>query len=65
MIEQLLSPASLNSAIIVMLALFAKDVVVGALRAVAKKLLSDKNAKNDALGEAAAVLADSIDKIKK
>ena len=65
MIEQLLSPASLNSAIIVMLALFAKDVVVGALRALAKKLLTDKNKKNDGLGEAATVLADSIDKIKK
>jgi hypothetical protein len=48
-----------------MLALFAKDIVVGALRAVAKKLLSDKNTKNDALGEAAVVLADSIEKIKK
>ena len=65
MIESLLSPASLNSAIIVMLALFAKDVVVGALRALAKKLLSDKNKKNDGLAEAAVVLADSIEKIKK
>lgn len=65
MFEQLLSPASLNSAIIVMLALFAKDVVVGALRAFSKKLLTDKNKKNDGLGEAALVVADSIDKIKK
>lgn len=65
MLEQILSPASLNSAIIIMLALFAKDIVVGALRAVAKKLLSDKDKKNDALGEAAVVLADSIEKIKK
>jgi hypothetical protein len=48
-----------------MLALFAKDLVIGALRAVAKKLLSDKNPKNDSLGEAAVVLADSIEKIKK
>ena len=65
MIEHLLTTANLNSAVIVMLALFAKDFVVGLLRAVSKKLLTDKNKKNDALGETAAVLADSLEKVKK
>lgn len=65
MIDNLLNPASLNSVVVVMLALFAKDLVVGALRAVAKKLLTDKNKNNDGLGVAADVLADSIEKIKK
>jgi hypothetical protein len=65
MVEQLLTVTNLNSAVIVMLALFAKDFVVGLLRAVSKKLLTDKNKKNDALGETAAVLADSLEKVKK
>lgn len=65
MIEQLLTAANLNSAVVLMLALFAKDFVVGALRALAKKFLTDKNKKNDGLGEAATVLADSLEKLKK
>jgi len=65
MIEQLLTSANLNSAVIVMLALFAKDFVVGILRAFSKRLLTDKDKKNDGLGETAAVLADSLEKIKK
>lgn len=65
MLESLLTPENLNSVVVVIVAMFAKDVVVGALRALAKKLLSDKNKKNDAIAEAAVVLADSLDKIKK
>jgi hypothetical protein len=65
MIEQLLTAANLNSAVIVMLALFAKDFVVGILRAVSKKLLSDKDKKNDAIGVTAGVIADSLEKVKK
>ena len=65
MIEQLLTSANLNSAVIVMLALFAKDFVVGILRAVSKKLLTDKDKKNDGLGVTAGVIADSLEKIKK
>ena len=58
------SPDSLKSIVLVMLALFAKDFVVGLLRALKKRLLSDKDPKNDALGEAAGVLADSIEKVQ-
>lgn len=65
MMNSLLNPVDMHSVVIVMLALFAKDLVVGALRAFAKKLLTDKNKNNDALGIAADVLADSVEKIKK
>ena len=58
------SPDSLKSIIVVMLALFAKDFVVGLLRALKRKLLGDKDPRNDALGEAAGVLADSIERVK-
>ena len=65
MIEQLLTAANLNSAVVLMLALFAKDFVVGILRAVSKKLLTDKDKKNDAIGVTAGVIADSLEKVKK
>jgi len=65
MIEQLLTAANLNSAVVLMLALLTKDFVVGILRAVSKKLLTDKDKKNDAIGVTAGVIADSLDQVKK
>lgn len=65
MIESLLTQANINSAVLMMVALFAKDFVVGILRAFSKKLLTDKDKKNDALGTTAAVIADSLEKVKK
>jgi hypothetical protein len=65
MIEQLLTAANLNSAVVLLIALFTKDFAVGILRAVSKKLLTDKDKKNDAIGVTAGVIADSLEKIKK
>ena len=47
-----------------LLALFARDVVVGMLRAYSKRAHSDKDPSNDAAADAADVIADSITKLK-
>jgi hypothetical protein len=59
----LASPSSLQSMLVVLLALFAKDFIVGALRRVAKKFLTDKDPKNDVIGEALDQAADSIERV--
>jgi hypothetical protein len=61
----LASPSSLQSMLVVLLALFAKDFIVGALRRVAKRLLTDKDPKNDVVGEALDQAADSIERVAK
>jgi hypothetical protein len=58
------SPESLKSIVVVLLALFAKDFVVGALRRLSRRLLTDKDPRNDVLGELADQAADSIEKVK-
>ena len=63
-LASILSPENMQSVIVVMLALFAKDFVSGILHRLAKRLLSDKDPKNDVLGELAEQAAVSIDKIK-
>jgi hypothetical protein len=59
----LASPSSLQSMLVVLLALFAKDFIVGALRRVAKRFLTDKDPKNDVIGEALDQAADSIERV--
>ena len=59
----LASPESLKFIVLTMLALFAKDFVVGALRRVAKRFLTDKDPKNDVIGEALDQAADSIERV--
>ena len=64
LIGSLITPQNLQSIIIVMLGLFAKDFVVGVLRRLSRKLLTDKDPKNDGLGELADAAADSLEKVK-
>lgn len=63
LLKDLASPHALSQLVVVMLALFAKDVVVGLLRAFSKRVHTDKDPNNDALGDAADVLANSIEKV--
>lgn len=62
--KDLLSPHGAASIVAMLLALFARDVVVGMLRAYAKRAKTDKDPGNDAAGDAADVIADSITKLK-
>jgi hypothetical protein len=64
LIASIISPQNIQSIVIVMLGLFAKDFVVGVLRRLSKRLLTDKDPKNDALGELADQAADSIEKVR-
>ena len=58
----LASPESLKFIVLAMLGMFARDFVVGILRRFAKRLLTDKDPKNDVLGEALDQAADSIER---
>jgi len=58
------SPEQLKSIILVMVALFAKDFVVGVLRALSKRIRCDKDPKNDGLADIADAAADSLEKVK-
>ena len=49
--------------LVVLLALFAKDFIVGILRRVSRQLLSDKDKNNDAIGVALDQAADSIERV--
>lgn len=59
----LASPSSLQSMLAVLLALFAKDFIVGILRRVSRQLLSDKDKHNDVIGVALNQAADSIERV--
>lgn len=61
--KDLASPHALAQVVMVLLALFARDVVVGLLRSYAKRAHSDKDPANDAAADAADVIADGIEKI--
>lgn len=61
--KDLTSPHAVSQVVMVLLALFARDVVVGLLRAYAKRARSDKDPKNDAAADAADVIADGIEKL--
>lgn len=62
--KDLISPHGAASIVAMLLALFARDVVVGMLRAYAKRAHSDKDASNDAAADAADIVANSIEKLK-
>jgi hypothetical protein len=59
----LASPQSLQSMLVVLLALFAKDFIVGILRRVSRQMLTDKDPKNDVVGVALDQAADSIERV--
>lgn len=63
MLKDLANPHAISQIVIVMLALFARDVVVGMLRAYAKRAHTDKDPSNDAAADAADVIADGIEKL--
>jgi hypothetical protein len=62
--KDLLSPHGAASMVAMLLALFARDIVVGMLRAYSRRAKADKDPKNDAAADAADVIADSITKLK-
>lgn len=62
MFDSLASPANVQALVVVMLAFLARDVVVAAVRALSKKLLTDKDKSNDAFGKLLALLADNLAK---
>jgi len=61
--KDLVSPHAVAQVVMVLLALFARDVVVGLLRSYAKRAHSEKDPENDAAADAADVIADGIEKI--
>jgi hypothetical protein len=56
---------TLHSIVVVMLALFARDFVVGALRRFSRRIRGDDDPKNDHLADLADAAADSIQKLPK
>lgn len=58
------SPHTLANIIAVLLALFARDIVVGALRSVAKKVKEDRDPNNDWIADAALVVVNAIERVK-
>lgn len=63
MFKDLANPHAISQIVIVMLALFARDVTVGMLRAYQRRAKEDKDPGNDAAGDAAGVIADGIEKL--
>jgi hypothetical protein len=63
-VRDLASPHGIANIVAMLLALFARDVVVSMLRAYAKRAHADKDPSNDAAADAAAAVADSIVKMK-
>jgi hypothetical protein len=61
--HDLVSPHAVSQVVMVLLALFARDVVVGLLRSYAKRAHTDKDPGNDAAADAADVIADGIEKL--
>lgn len=63
MFKDLANPHAISQIVIVMLALFARDVTVGMLRAYQRRAKEDKDPGNDAAGDAAGVIADGIERL--
>lgn len=63
LLKDLASPHAAAQVIMVLLALFARDVAVGLLRSYQRRTKEDKDPSNDAAGDAAGVIADGIEKI--
>jgi hypothetical protein len=54
---------TLHSVIVVMLAIFARDVVKGVLARFSKRIRSDNDPKNDHLADVADAAHDALDKV--
>lgn len=63
MLKDLASPHAAAQVIMMLLALFARDVAIGLLRAYQRRTKEDKDPTNDAAGDAAGVIADGIEKL--
>lgn len=55
---------TIHSVIVVLLAVFARDVVLGVLRRFSARIRSDKDPRNDHLADAADAVADGLQKVK-
>jgi hypothetical protein len=64
MIEDVATPNALVNIVAVLLALFARDIVVGALRAVAKRVKEDRDPSNDWMADAALVIVGAVEKVR-
>ncbi len=64
LIANILTPENVRAVIVVVVGMFAKDFVVGMFRRVAKRFLTDKDPKNDVVGEVLNQAADSIEKVR-
>lgn len=64
MIEDVATPNALVNIVAVLLALFARDVVVGALRALAKRVKEDRDPSNDWMADAALVIVGAVEKVR-
>lgn len=64
MIEDVATPNALVNIVAVLLALFARDLVVGALRAVAKRVKEDRDPSNDWMADAALVIVGAVEKVR-
>jgi len=62
-LHNLMRPDSVANMVVIMLALFAKDLTVALLRGAAKRVLSDKDKQNDHLADVANAVADSLEKV--
>ena len=64
MIQDVATPNALVNIVAVLLALFARDLVVGALRAVAKRVKEDRDPSNDWIADAALVIVGAVEKVR-
>lgn len=63
-LQNLTRPDTVANMVTILLTLFAKDFLVGALRSLQSKLLHDKNKSNDNIGELAGVIADGLENVR-
>jgi capsular polysaccharide biosynthesis protein len=64
LLQNVASPNALINIVAVLLALFARDVVVGALRALAKRVKEDRDPGNDWMADAALVIVGAVEKVR-
>ena len=64
MIEDVATPNALVNIVAVLLALFVRDIVVGALRAVAKRVKEDRDPSNDWMADAALVIVGAVERVR-
>ena len=64
LIQNVATPNALINIVGVLLALFARDVVVGALRALAKRVKEDRDPSNDWMADAALVIVGAVEKVR-